>query len=153
MTTEAAESAKERFSYRSWPFYWLTRAHGRYLASMEEVLRPSGLDTPSWRVLMTLHEDNRASVSEIAEHSNTKLSTMAKIVHRMAADELVTCNLRPTDARVTEVTLTSEGEKAGDEAWRAADVVYERAFRGLSGAEMATLNRLLKKVADNLKLG
>jgi DNA-binding MarR family transcriptional regulator len=153
MTTEAAESAKERFSYRSWPFYWLTRAHGRYLANMEAVLRPTGLDAPSWRVLMTLHEDNRASVSEIAEHSNTKLSTMAKIVHRMAADDLVACTLRPTDARVTEVTLTREGERAGDDAWRAANVVYERAFRGLTRAEMATLNRLLEKVADNLKPG
>jgi len=146
-----ADETKAGFSYRSWPFYWLTRANGRYLARMEEALEPTGLDAPSWRVLMTLRQDRRASVSEIAEHSNTKLSTMAKIVRRVEADGLVACSLRASDARVTEVTLTSAGEVAGDEAGRAANVVYERAFRGMSPAEIATLNRLLEKVAHNLK--
>jgi len=82
----------ERLSATGRPFYWLTRAHGRYLASMEAVLRGMGLDAPRWRVLMTLHEDNRASVSEIAEHSNAKLSTRAKIVRRMKQDGFVACS-------------------------------------------------------------
>jgi len=141
----------ERFNYRSWPFYWLARVGGRYRSRMEDMLRPSGLDMPRWRVLMTLHQDRIASVSEIAAHSSEKLPTMTRIIQRMEADGLIRRRPRPGKERVMEVVLTDEGEKAGDGAWQCADTLYDRAFAGMETAEIEQLTQLLERVAENLR--
>ena len=138
-------------SYRSWPFYWLARAGGRYRARMEEMLRPTGLDMPRWRVLMTLHQDRVASVSEIAAHAIEKLPTMTKIIQRMEIDGLVRRQPRPGKERVMEVVLTDQGQLAGDYAWRSAAMLYDQAFTGMSIVEIDRLTALLERVAENLK--
>ena len=147
-----APNGRERFNYRSWPFYWLARASGRYRSRMEAVLRGSGLDMPRWRVLMTLHQDRVASVSEIAAHSTEKLPTMTKIIQRMEADGLVRRQPRAGREHIMEVVLTDSGEAAGDTAWHSAEAVYDQAFAGLSEADLAQLNSLLERVAENLRL-
>lgn len=144
-------SAKRDLSYRSWPFYWLARASGRYRARMEDMLRPTGLDMPRWRVLMTLHQDRVASVSEIASHAIEKLPTMTKIIQRMEADDLVRRQPRPGKERVMEVVLTEQGEAAGDVAWQSATALYDQAFAGMSAEEIDQLTALLERVAENLK--
>jgi len=140
-----------RFSYRSWPFYWLARVGGRYRGRMEDLLRPSGLDMPRWRVLMTLHQDRVASVSEIAAHSSEKLPTMTRIIQRMEADGLVRRRPRSGKERVMEVVLTGLGEAAGKEAWRCADTLYDTAFAGMTEDEIDQLTQLLERVAENLR--
>lgn len=148
--SEMSRTAEPSISYRSWPFYWLARAGGRYRARMEEMLRPAGLDMPRWRVLMTLHQDRVASVSEIAAHSIEKLPTMTKIIQRMEMDGLVRRQPRPSKERVMEVVLTDQGQLAGDDAWRSAATLYEQAFAGMSVEEIDHLTALLKRVAENL---
>ncbi|WP_313807046.1 MarR family transcriptional regulator [Sphingobium sp.] len=138
------------FSYRTWPFYWLSRASGRYKERMEQLLRPTGLDMPRWRVLMTLHQDRVAIVSEIAAHSGAKLPTMTKIIQRMEADGLVKRQPRAGKEWIMEVVLTDRGAAAGKEAWQRADRLYGEAFAGMSEKEIETLSGLLNKVADNL---
>ena len=138
------------FTFRTWPFYWLARAGGRYLLAMEAELRPIGLDIPRWRVLMSLHEERCLSVSEIAGYAIAKLPTMTKIVQRMDAEGLVACRASASDGRVTEVVLTETGREAGRQAWAAANRVYARAFGGASERQVATLNRLLRQIAENL---
>ena len=143
-------SAEHEISYRSWPFYWLARASGRYRARMEELLRPTGLDMARWRVLMTLHQDRVASVSEIASHAIEKLPTMTKIIQRMESDQLVRRQPRPGRERVMEVVLTETGELAGEQAWEAATALYGQAFAGMSASDIAQLTALLERVAENL---
>jgi MarR family transcriptional regulator, organic hydroperoxide resistance regulator len=142
--------ADEAFSYRTWPFYWLARAAGRYRSRMEEALRPLGIDMPRWRVLMTLHEDRVASVSEIAEHSSAKLPTMVRIIQRMEADGLVERRQRAGNDRVMEVVLTPAGEEAGDRAWAAAALVYQQAFGTMAEEDLERLKSLLGQLAANL---
>jgi len=40
------------FDVQKWPFYWLTKAYGRYISEMELSLKEVELDIPRWRVLM-----------------------------------------------------------------------------------------------------
>jgi len=117
---------------------------------MEQLLRPTGLDMPRWRVLMTLHQDRVAIVSEIAAHSGAKLPTMTKIIQRMEADGLVMRQPRQGKEWIMEVILTETGAAAGQEAWQRAGTLYADAFSGMSEEEIETLSQLLKKVADNL---
>jgi len=153
MTEKEMKAAASRasFSYRTWPFYWLARASGRYRGRMESLLRPSGIDMPRWRVLMTLHQDRVASVSEIAAHSSEKLPTMTRIIQRMEADGLVRRQPRVGKEWIMEVALTSDGELAGRESWEQALTLYNRAFTGMSEEEIQTLTGLLERVAENLR--
>lgn len=151
MADTLQEDTDRDFTFRSWPFYWLAQADGRYLRHMEVALKAIALDVPRWRVLMSLHEEGCASVSEIAEHAISKLSTMTRIVQRMEADGLVTLRPRPSDARVTEVLLTAKGVSAGQQAWQAARRIYTHAFRDMSEKEIETLNTLLCKLSGSLK--
>lgn len=135
---------------RNWPFYWISRVNGRYVQVLERRLKPINLDMPRWRVLMSLHEDGYLSVSEIADYSVLKLNTATKIVQRMMADGLVTTRVRPTDGRVTEVTLTPKGDEMRRLALLQAVNILNASFVNISDDELAALNGLLEKVFDRL---
>ena len=146
-----AEATEAELSVRTWPFYWLTRAMARYTDGMASALEGTGLDLPSWRVVMVLHGSGWLSVSEIASQSNTKLAAMTKTVQRMKSDGLVESREDATDRRVTLVTLTPRGEQAAEGAMQAARHVYRRAFHGITTKQQDLLSHLLHEVADNLR--
>lgn len=146
---DEGEQAVKRMK-RNWPFYWISRVNGRYVQVLERRLKPIDLDMPRWRVLMSLHEDGYLSVSEIADYSVLKLNTATKIVQRMLADGLVTTRVRPTDGRVTEVTLTPKGDEMRRRALMEADKILAASFINISSEELAALNGLLEKVFDRL---
>jgi len=147
---QPGKDAAGAFNMQDWPFYWLTRFTGRYLQKMELSLKPLGLDIARWRVLMTLHNVEARSVSEIADHALAKLPTMTKVIQRMQADGLVDCRQSNVDGRVTMVTLTETGRDASRKALAIAQGIYLRAFEDVSGGDIATLNRLLRTITRNL---
>jgi MarR family transcriptional regulator, organic hydroperoxide resistance regulator len=134
-----------------WPYYWISRVNGRYALELEKVLKPIGLDMSRWRVLSALLEHGRLGVSEIAEHCLLKLNTTTKIVQRMVADGLVVTRGSRIDGRVTEVSLTEDGERQGRRARQLAQQLFERSCVDIDLTELAQLNMLLKKVFDGLE--
>tara|TARA_A100001391_G_scaffold205464_1_gene207467 strand:+ start:5328 stop:5786 length:459 start_codon:yes stop_codon:yes gene_type:complete len=139
------------FDYAKWPFYWLAKADRTYLNLSEKALSRVGLDVPSWRVLMILHGQQAASVSEISEHAIVKLSTMTKIIQRMQAEGLVTSAPSEEDRRVTMVTITEEGERRGRDAWRESRKISDRVFSEFTEVETQILVSLLQKLSGSLK--
>ena len=138
-------------SYRDWPFYWLTRAHGRYIDALNSALEDSRLDPTEWRVMMVLQEDQWMSVSELASQANAKLSTMTKAIKRMQQDGLVTMREGLKDRRVKEVCLTRDGHAKMGDAREAANHVYRRAFMDIPQDRIEQLRSLLTEVAVNLR--
>lgn len=131
---------------REWPFYWILHINARYAQVLERRLKPLGVDISRWRVLISLYEDRRLSVSEIAEFAVLKLNTTTKIVQRMVADGLVQTRVRPTDGRVTEVSLTEKGKEHRRLALIEAQAVFASSFADVSPQELASLNAILEKV-------
>ena len=78
------------FQVERYPFFLINRLASRYNATIEPRLRDIGLDIPNWRVLMILGEHAPRGVRDIAEAAVIPLSTMTRIVQRMAAADLVT---------------------------------------------------------------
>lgn len=140
-----------QLSYKDWPFYWLTRAHGRYIDALNSALEDSRLDPTQWRVIMVLQEDQWMSVSELASQGNTKLSTMTKAVKRMEKDGLVILREGLRDRRVTEVCLTRVGHDKMADATQAAAHVYRRAFVDMPDDRIELLRELLTELAENLR--
>ena len=140
-----------QLSYDDWPFYWLTRAHNRYLDALNSALAGTGLDATMWRITMILKDQPWRSISEIATQANTKLSTMTKAIRRMEAAGLVESRAGDTDRRVTEVRMTRAGEAQIELSVATTRHVYNRAFGSLDDERLETLKQLLGEVAENLR--
>jgi DNA-binding MarR family transcriptional regulator len=132
------------------PLYLLVRAAGRYSLDMGNALKTSGMDLLSWRALMTVNETSPSSVSEIAEQSVTRLSTMTRVVQRLERKKMVRLSRRPSDARVTEVRLTERGTQALESVRGIASQIYNQAVGQLTAAQIETLNALMRQIFVNL---
>lgn len=138
------------FQVAKYPFFLLNRLVGRYNSVIESGLRTIGIDIPTWRVLMILGERSPRGVRDIAESAVIPLSTMTRIVQRMASGRLVLSAPSQSDARVTEVTLTPLGEAKLSEARVVTAPVYARIIRGLSRSDFDKLIDLLGRLHENL---
>ena len=132
------------------PLYLIVRTAGRYARELENALGASGMDLPSWRALMIVNETSPSSVSEIAERSVTRLSTMTRVVQRLEKKNLVKLSKRRSDARVTEVHLTPLGKRCVERERRTAGEIYRRAMRDFSPADISVLNGLTRRIFANL---
>jgi len=139
------------FQVERYPFFLINRLASRYHATIEPLLRDIGLDIPNWRVLMILGEHAPRGVRDIAEAAVIPLSTMTRIVQRMAAADLVTLTASEEDARVTLVALTATGESKLAEARKATSPVYQQVIAGLSARDFDRLLTLLDRVYRNLE--
>lgn len=148
-----ADPAHPDFVLDGSPLYWLARVAGRYRLDMERVLKPIGMDVPRWRVLAILTEHEPASVSELCDHAVIRLSTMTRIVGRLADAGLVATRPRGSDARVTEVSLTDAGRAAAADVHRLASRAFRHGFEGFSAEEVAQLNATLKRLFANFGSG
>ncbi|MEH3047634.1 MarR family winged helix-turn-helix transcriptional regulator [Sphingomonas adhaesiva] len=133
-----------------YPFYLVNRLAGRYNAVIEPRLRAIGLDIPNWRVLMILGEQSPRGVRDIADAAVIPLSTMTRIVQRMAVAGLVDARPSEEDARVTSVALSPHGEAKLAEAREATSPVYTDVIRGLSERDFDRLVALLDRLYRNL---
>jgi MarR family transcriptional regulator, organic hydroperoxide resistance regulator len=132
------------------PLYLIVRTAGRYALELENALNAAGMDLLSWRALMIVNEASPSSVSEIAERSVTRLSTMTRVVQRLQRKNLVKLSKRRSDARVTEVHLTSLGKRCVEKERGTAGAIYRRAMRDLSAADITVLNGLTRRIFANL---
>ncbi|AJP71661.1 MarR family winged helix-turn-helix transcriptional regulator [Sphingomonas hengshuiensis] len=139
------------FRVERYPFYLLNRLVSRYNSVIDGQLRAIGLDIPYWRVLMILGERSPRGTREIAEAAVINLSTMTRIIQRMAAAELVSATSSAEDARVTLVTLTAAGKAKLRQARKVAAPVYEHLIEGLEPDDFERLIALLNRLHDNLE--
>jgi DNA-binding MarR family transcriptional regulator len=144
------DPAHPEFQVADWPFYLIARTAGRYEMDMEQALRRVGMDVPSWRALMLLHERSPSGVSEMAERAVMRLSTMTRVVQRLQKSDLVRLTTRAADARVTEVHITPNGEQVLEQVRAVASRIYQAAFKDLDSEEIELLNGLLRRVFNNL---
>jgi len=138
------------FQVEKYPFFLLNRLVGRYNGVIDPLLRGIGLDIPYWRVLMILGERAPRGVRDIADAAVIPLSTMTRIVQRMAAADLIACGPSAEDARVTEVSLLPRGQEKLAEARAVTAPVYARIIRGFSERDFEKLISLLGQMHGNL---
>jgi DNA-binding MarR family transcriptional regulator len=139
------------FRVEKYPFFLLNRLVGRYNIVIEARLRAIDIDIPYWRVLMILGEHAPRGVRDIADFAVIPLSTMTRIIQRMVASRLVIASPSPTDARVTEVVLTAQGEAKLKEARTATAPIYARIIQGLTSQDFDRLIVLLNRLYIDLE--
>jgi DNA-binding MarR family transcriptional regulator len=140
----------DAFQVKKYPFFLLNRLISRYNGIIEARLRAIGLDIPYWRVLLILGEQAPRGIRDIADAAIIPLSTMTRIIQRMAAAGFVLCDPSAEDARVTMVSLSPLGQDKLVEARAATSPVYKAVIRNVSERDFDRLVDLLERLQANL---
>ncbi|MGJ0239449.1 MarR family winged helix-turn-helix transcriptional regulator [Novosphingobium fluoreni] len=140
----------DQFRVDAYPFYLLNRTASRYNALIEPMLRPLGVDIPTWRVLMVLGEEEPRPIAQVARAAVINISTMMRIVERMTKAELITSSPSRDDGRVTQLCLTPKGRDKLAAARQATAPIYQKIVRGFSAADFHRLLDLINRLHDNL---
>jgi DNA-binding MarR family transcriptional regulator len=133
-----------------WPYYWISRVNAHYAVVLEQKLKPLGINASRWRVLASLYERGSLGVSEIADFAILRLNTATKVVQKMSTEGFVQTTVNANDARITQVTLTEEGQRQALLARNIVTKIFETSFADVSGGDRERLNMILGRVATNL---
>jgi DNA-binding MarR family transcriptional regulator len=137
---------------RAWLAY--IRAQLRLAYEMNrQLLADSGMSLPDYDVLTALSvaDGGRMQITVLAAQIGWERSRVSHHVRRMSARGLVSCGLSVADRRVTEVTLTSRGRQAlQDAAPGHVDLVRRLFFGGLPDGLVAPLCEALEGVYANI---
>ena len=139
------------FQVDAYPFYLLNRALSRYNTVIEPELRKIGIDIPSWRVLMILGEQSPLPIAQVARSAVINLSTMMRIVERMARAGLIETAPNAQDGRATDLSLSPKGEETLLAARGATAPLYRKLIRGISARDFGKLLGLLEQLHENLE--
>ena len=138
------------FQVDAYPFYLLNRALSRYNRVIEPELRKIGIDIPAWRVLMILGAQSPLPIAQVARSAVINLSTMMRIVERMAKAGLIHTAPNAQDGRATDLSLSPKGEETLLAARAATAPLYRKLIRGISANDFNTLLGILNTLHDNL---
>ena len=118
-----------------------------------QLLSDSDMSLPDYDVLAALSvaDGGRMPITVLAAQIGWERSRVSHHARRMSARGLVTCELSAADRRVTEVTLTSRGRHAQQDAAPAhVDLVRRLFFGGLPDGLVGPLGEALESVYANI---
>lgn len=141
---------QQAFEIESWPFYHLARLTALYGQRMEASLKPLGIDMPRWRVLAILDKRGTCTITQLTGEAVSRMSTMAKIIQRMMAEELVIATKSADDQRTTEVEIAPRGREILVQVQDKVGRIGRDAFHDVSKSELQTLIRTTRKIHTNL---
>ena len=127
--------------------------HDRLEEQSNNALRSKDLTMMQVSILVKLHQssEQRLSMKELERYFGVAQSTIVGIVSRLEQKAMVESFYDATDKRIKLVHITPIGERCRAEASYEMELAEKKMLRGFSGEERNTLNRLLTRVADNLK--
>lgn len=131
----------------------LIRRASRLLTHRGEVrLKTLGLAMAQVPVLTALKSDGAVlTQKELAAFAQIEQPTMAQLLARMERDGLIRKIPDPADKRSSLITLTRKASDKLDDARAMLFQGNDEALNGFTEREIATLNRLLKRVVRNLE--
>ena len=134
----------------NWPIRRMSHVVERHLENISMALRPYGLTAPMWRVLNGLAEGGPSTIGDIAKHTAFERSYVSRVVGRMVEAGLVESVGDTTDRRFRNVRLSEDGRKRHATARDIVIALNRGSMEGLDSEDLATLTRLIDKVARNI---
>jgi MarR family transcriptional regulator, organic hydroperoxide resistance regulator len=115
-----------------------------------EALTSRGLTIAMWRVLAALSVNGEQRQIDLAELTSIDVSTLSRLVTRLARMGLVTRRRSTSNSREVTVELTAKGRDLVDGLIPVARALETVAAEGLADDELATVKRALGRIYDNL---
>ncbi len=115
-----------------------------------EALDEAGVTLRMWRVLAVLYEYGEQSVGDLASLTSIRISTLSRMIDRMARMGLVSRGRDDADGRSVTVHMLARGREKVEMLIPRA-VAYERTLvRSFSEAELVLFKRLLVKFHEGI---
>lgn len=130
--------------------YLINRAGVRLAVNFARDIADTGVAIQEWRVLAALAAEGEQRLSDLAALTSIDLSTLSRLVDRMARHGLVARARGAGDRRERRVRLSAGGRRTMRAIIPTARRYERAALAGLSAAEGRTLKRLLARVYANL---
>jgi len=118
--------------------------------AFDDTLAAAGGSTPIWLILISLKTQPTDNQRELAQAVGIQGATLTHHLNAMEADGLITRQRDPANRRVHQVQLTDRGEALFHRLAAAARAHDQRLRAGLDTDELATLERLLGRLHDNV---
>jgi MarR family transcriptional regulator for hemolysin len=118
--------------------------------AFDDALNDAGGSLPLWLVLLNLKIRPTASQRELAEAVGIREATLTHHLNAMETDGLLVRRRDENNRRIHVVELTEGGEAAFLRLRDAAVAFDRRLRRGLTAAEVASLEGLLGRLAANV---
>jgi DNA-binding MarR family transcriptional regulator len=130
--------------------YLINRAGVRLAVNFARDIAETGVGVQEWRVLAALAAHGEQRLSDLADLTSIDLSTLSRLIGRMAKADLVARARGNGDGRERRVALTAQGRRTTRAILPTARRYERLALAGLGAAEARALKRLLARVYANL---
>lgn len=144
------DPAKPDFNLFRSPFYLIAHADFKYHEDLDKVMAKAGVDRTMYRLLTVLMQNGPVNIKDACEQALLKRSSGGRAIERMRDKGWVKTASNEVDQRVTDVKLTSDGEKMGRSLLELTSRQLHRAVDGLSAAELRQFEGLLVRIIENL---
>jgi MarR family transcriptional regulator for hemolysin len=121
--------------------------------AFDDALAAAGGSLPVWLVLLSVKTREHANQRELAGAVGIEGATLTHHLNAMEERGLIHRERDPANRRVQLVSLTASGEELFLRLAAAARAHDQRLRRGLTGAEVEELTRLLARLAANVSDG
>ncbi|MEL7688868.1 MarR family transcriptional regulator [Citromicrobium bathyomarinum] len=142
----AGLSGAVRFSKDSSAGYLVNDLARRFAAALQARIKPLGLSTGVFPVMVQLWEDDGLTQTELVRRIGVEQATMANTLARMQRDGLIARRRSKADGRVQEIRLTDRGKSLRGPAIDAALAVNDTALSSLSPEEREQFLGLMGKI-------
>lgn len=116
----------------------------------DERARSIGVTRPQWQVLTTLRRQPGINQGGLADRLEVEPITVARMIDRLQDAELVERRADPADRRAWRLFLTPRGETLVEQLIPFGSETLSAALDGVSEADRATLDAVLKRMRANL---
>ena len=130
--------------------YLINRLGPPVEAGFAAPLKTAGIDLQSWRVLAVLYEYGDQPVGALSRLTSIPVSTLSRLISRMAAKNLVSRRRDGGDARSVTVHLLKSGAAKAEMLIPHAAAYEKRLTRDFTEAEIATFKTLLAKFYEGM---
>lgn len=130
--------------------YWVCQASHALQRAFNDELAPQGVTYRQAQVLACLALEGRLSQTDLAERMRIEPPTLVGILDRMERDGWIRRDGDKQDRRRKFVQPTAAAKPVWTKIVAAGKRVRARATRGMTGAQLAQLKKLLGQVQANL---
>ena len=128
----------------------LSRTAKQVSRAFDDALTAAGGSLPTWLIMISLKTRELGTQRELAEAVGIQGATLTHHLAGMERDGLVARHRDPENRRVQRVALTARGEELFHRLAAAAAGHDRRLRAGFDEADIATLERMLRRMRDNV---
>ena len=133
--------------------YLLVQICKAHRARTGELLAEFGVHVGQEMILVALWQDTRLTLTQLAARLGVQPPTVTRMVRRMEKSGLLERTLCPTDARVSFIRATPQGNALKADIERVWQTLENEVTANLTESERALFRRMLLQVKDNLDDG